>query len=200
MPEVDELKMTARVGEILNRWPAVGPAVGVVRNGSPEFFHGHGLADIASNTPATEKHRLSDRLHHQDLHRDRRDAVVGARVGVDLDAPANDYLCASHGRNPQVVVPSRVSCTSPGSPSARASRSESRCPSLVRYYRGALRLVAEPGARFTTALHLEFALMSLHKTADHPRLWTSPGLLAVTAATAIAGLRRRTTRRQHHAA
>ena len=50
MPEVDELEMKARVGEILNRWPAVGLAVGVVRNGSLEFFHGHGVADIPSKT------------------------------------------------------------------------------------------------------------------------------------------------------
>ena len=54
MPEVDELEMTARVEEILNRHAAVGLAVGVVRNGGLEFFHGHGVADIASNTPITE--------------------------------------------------------------------------------------------------------------------------------------------------
>jgi hypothetical protein len=44
----------ARVGEILNRRPAVGLAVGVVRNGSPEAFVGHGFADIASRTPITK--------------------------------------------------------------------------------------------------------------------------------------------------
>ena len=54
MPGVDELDMKARVGEILSRWPAVGLAVGVVRNGSLEFFHGHGVADIAAKTPITE--------------------------------------------------------------------------------------------------------------------------------------------------
>ena len=31
---IDELGLQARVGEILNRHPAVGLAVGVVRNGS----------------------------------------------------------------------------------------------------------------------------------------------------------------------
>jgi hypothetical protein len=30
MPKVDELAMRARVGEILNRWPAMGLAVGVL--------------------------------------------------------------------------------------------------------------------------------------------------------------------------
>jgi CubicO group peptidase (beta-lactamase class C family) len=54
MPKVNELEMAARVDEILNRWPAVGLAVGVVCNGRLEFFHGRGVADIASNTPVAE--------------------------------------------------------------------------------------------------------------------------------------------------
>jgi hypothetical protein len=54
MPEVDDLEMESRVEEILNRRPAIGLAVGVVRDGRLEFFHGHGLADIASDTPVTE--------------------------------------------------------------------------------------------------------------------------------------------------
>ena len=51
---IDELELQARVREIANRWPAVGLAVGVVRDGSLEFFSGHGLADIASNRPVTQ--------------------------------------------------------------------------------------------------------------------------------------------------
>lgn len=47
---IDELAMRARIGGILNRRPAVGLEVGVVRNGSLEFSYGHGVADIASNT------------------------------------------------------------------------------------------------------------------------------------------------------
>ena len=39
MPAIDDTELTARVGEILNRWPAVGLAVGVVRDGSLESFH-----------------------------------------------------------------------------------------------------------------------------------------------------------------
>jgi hypothetical protein len=54
MPEVDQLELRARIGRILNRWPTVGLALGVVRNGRLEFFHGHGFADIASNTPVIE--------------------------------------------------------------------------------------------------------------------------------------------------
>jgi CubicO group peptidase (beta-lactamase class C family) len=91
MPEVDQLELKARIGKILNRWPAVGLAVGVVRNGRLEFFHGHGLADIASNTPVAEDtvFRIGSitktfttiavmQLWEQEL--------------IDLDAPANDYL------------------------------------------------------------------------------------------------------------
>jgi hypothetical protein len=37
--------MKARVAEMLNRHAAVGLAVGVVRNGSLEFFDAHGVAD-----------------------------------------------------------------------------------------------------------------------------------------------------------
>ena len=77
VPAIDGLEMKSRVDEILNRHPAVGFALGVVRNGSLEFLHTHGLADLASIRPVAE-HRLSDRLHHQDLHRDRRNAAVGA--------------------------------------------------------------------------------------------------------------------------
>jgi hypothetical protein len=51
---LDELDLKARVDEIANRHPAVGLAVGVVRNGRLECFRGHGLADIASNAPVTE--------------------------------------------------------------------------------------------------------------------------------------------------
>ena len=41
---VDEFEMKARVNEILNRWPAVGLVLGVVRDGHLAFFHGHGRA------------------------------------------------------------------------------------------------------------------------------------------------------------
>jgi CubicO group peptidase (beta-lactamase class C family) len=49
-----ELELQGRIDGILNRHPAVGLAVGVVRNGRLERFSGHGLADIAANTPITQ--------------------------------------------------------------------------------------------------------------------------------------------------
>ena len=54
MPDIDGLEMKTRVDEILNRHPALGFALGVVRNGSLEFFHGHGVADLASGRPVAE--------------------------------------------------------------------------------------------------------------------------------------------------
>jgi CubicO group peptidase (beta-lactamase class C family) len=43
---LDERALKARVGEILNRWPVAGLAVGVICGGSLAWFHGHGVADV----------------------------------------------------------------------------------------------------------------------------------------------------------
>ena len=48
---IDERALTARIGEVLNRWPVAGLAVGVIRDGSLAWFYGHGVADISSGTP-----------------------------------------------------------------------------------------------------------------------------------------------------
>jgi hypothetical protein len=56
MRDVDEVE--ARVREILNRWPAVGFAAGVVGPGGLEFFHGHGGILIpfpAHNWPGAQR-------------------------------------------------------------------------------------------------------------------------------------------------
>src|SRR6266566_1972678 len=93
MPTFDELELKARVGEILNRWPAVGLAVGVVRNGSLDLFHGHGVADIASNTPVTE-----DTVFRIASITKTFTAIAVMQLcekgRIDLDAPAGDYLRA----------------------------------------------------------------------------------------------------------
>jgi CubicO group peptidase (beta-lactamase class C family) len=91
MPEIRALDMKARVGEILNRRPAVGLALGVVRNGRLEFFHGHGVADIASKTPITE-----DTVFRIASITKTFTAIAVMQLceqgHLDLDAPANDYL------------------------------------------------------------------------------------------------------------
>jgi CubicO group peptidase (beta-lactamase class C family) len=161
IPPLDQSALKARVGEILNRWPAVGLAVGVVCGGSLESFYGHGVADIASGTPITENtvFRIGSisktftaiavmQLWEQGL--------------VDLDAPANDYLRAYR------LVPARSSWRpatvrhllthTAGVPEwVRPSRMVNsgwfgetfplgkRLPTLAEYYRGGLRLAVEPG-------------------------------------------------------
>jgi CubicO group peptidase (beta-lactamase class C family) len=54
MRQVAELELRTAAHEIRNRWPTVGLAVGVVRDGSFEFC-GSGLPDIASDTAISEQ-------------------------------------------------------------------------------------------------------------------------------------------------
>jgi CubicO group peptidase (beta-lactamase class C family) len=165
---IDELGLQARVREILNRHPAVGLAVGVVRNGSLEFFSGHGLADIASNTPITQ-----DTVFRIGSITKTFTAIAVLQLWeqglVDLDAPAKDYLRAyrlipanaghrpatvrqllTHTAGlPQLVYPSRAFKPILG----ETVRFGQRLPTLAEFYRGGLRLVAEPGTRHTYSNH-----------------------------------------------
>ena len=160
----DELAMKARIGGFLNRWPAVGLAVGVVRNGSLEFFYGHGVADIPSNTPITE-----DTVFRIGSVTKTFTAMAVMQLWeqglIDLDGPANDYLRAyklipaktthrpatvrhllTHTSGiPEVVYPSRIL----GPVFGEMVKLGRPVPSLADHYRGGIRLAAEPGARFT---------------------------------------------------
>jgi CubicO group peptidase (beta-lactamase class C family) len=82
-----------RVAEILNRRPAAGRAVGVVRNGALESFYGHGAADMASRAPVTE-----DTAFRIASITKTFTAVAVMQLWeqglVDLDAPADEYLRA----------------------------------------------------------------------------------------------------------
>jgi CubicO group peptidase (beta-lactamase class C family) len=173
---IDELGMKARIREILSRWPAVGLAVGVVRNGRLKYFYGHGVADIASNTPITQ-----DTVFRIASITKTFTAIAVMQLWeqglVDLDAPANDYLRAyklipakasfrpatvrhllTHTAGiPQMVLPSRALTTvftgswlTEGGESFEIGRP---LPTLAEYYRGGLRQVAEPGTRFTYGDH-----------------------------------------------
>jgi CubicO group peptidase (beta-lactamase class C family) len=176
-PEIDELQLRARVGEILNRWPAVGLAVGVVRHGRLEFFYGHGLADIASNTPIDE-----DTVFRIASITKTFTAIAAMQLWekglIDLDAPANDYLRAyrlipakagfrpatvrhllTHTAGiPQVARPSHALRHLSGITAGESFKVGEPLPSLAEYYHGGLRLVAEPGTRFTYSDH-EFATL-----------------------------------------
>ncbi len=173
---VAELDMKAAVEEILNRHAAVGLAVGVVRNGRLEFFHGHGVADIAANTPVTE-----DTVFRIGSITKTFTAIAVMQLWeqgrIDLDAPANGYLRAyrllpakatfrpatvrdllTHTAGvPQMPYPGRALVRI----FAGAGLTESGdsydlgqpLPTLAEYYGGGLRLAAEPGTRFTYGNH-----------------------------------------------
>jgi CubicO group peptidase (beta-lactamase class C family) len=85
----NDLELKARVEEVLNRHPAVG----VVRDGSRAFFYGHGMADIASDTPVTE-----DTVFRIGSVTKTFTAIAVMQLWeqglLDLDAPANDHLRA----------------------------------------------------------------------------------------------------------
>jgi CubicO group peptidase (beta-lactamase class C family) len=85
-----QAELKARIDGISSRWPAVGLAVGVVRNGRLEHFHGHGLADIASSSPVTQ-----DTVFRIGPITKTFTAIAVMLLReqglVDLDALANDY-------------------------------------------------------------------------------------------------------------
>jgi len=93
MPELDALDLQAKVAKVLDRWPSAGLAVGVVRDGSLEWFLGHGVADIASKEPITQ-----DTVFRIGSITKTFTAIAVLQLWerglVDLDAPANDYLRA----------------------------------------------------------------------------------------------------------
>jgi CubicO group peptidase (beta-lactamase class C family) len=172
----DEPQLRAWIDGILNRHPAVGLAVGIVRHGSLEFFHRHGLADIASDTliDADTVFRIGSvtkpftaiavmQLHEQGL--------------IDLEAPANDYLRgyelvpAQAGLRPATVrhllthtagiaeVQRVWDLLHPeagpfeGRPPTLSVAAGEPMPSLAEYYRRGVRVVAEPGTRFAYCNH-----------------------------------------------
>jgi CubicO group peptidase (beta-lactamase class C family) len=165
---IDEAALNAVVDGILNRRPAVGLAVGVVRNGRLRYFRGHGVADIASNRPVTE-----DTVFRIGSITKTFTAIAVMQLWeqghIDLDAPANDYLRAyrlvpvnsvhrpatvrqllTHTAGlPQLLRFSRVFQPILG----ETVRFGQRVPTLAEFYRGALHLVAEPGTGLTYSNH-----------------------------------------------
>jgi CubicO group peptidase (beta-lactamase class C family) len=168
VPDIDGLEMKTTVDEILNRHPALGFALGVVRNGSLEFFHTHGFADLAPNRPVAE-----DTVFRVASITKTFTAIAVMQLWeqglIELDAPANDYLRAyqlipaNTSWRPATVrhllthtagIPEQV----PRSGIFRTDFGESvkvgrPVPSLADYYRGGLGLDAEPGTMFRYGDH-----------------------------------------------
>jgi CubicO group peptidase (beta-lactamase class C family) len=150
--------------------------VGVVRNGDLAFFHGHGVANIAAQTPITE-----DTVFRIASLTKTFTAIAVMQLWeqglVDLDAPANAYLRAyqlipakasfrpatvrhllTHTAGiPEVVYAADL--LHPGwgrfesRPAHRSVKVGDPAPSLAEYYRGRLRMVAEPGTAFAYCNH-----------------------------------------------
>lgn len=162
----DDLRSWA--AEVLNRWPAVGLAVGIVRDGRLDAFHGHGAADIASGTPFSQ-----DTVVRVASISKTFTAIAVMQLWeqgqLDLDAPANDSLRAyrlvpadtrwrpatirdllTHTAGIPEVVPARGALLPDFGESVRVGRP---LPTLAEHYDGAIRLVAEPGTRFRYGNH-----------------------------------------------
>ena len=145
-PGFDELDLETRVDEMLNRWPAVGMAVGVVRDGRLAFFHGHGLADIASSTPITE-----DTVFRIASITKTFTAIAVMQLWeqglVDLDAPANDYLRAYRLIPAKARLPARDGAP-PADPHGRDPGGARTCRRVQSGLRRELRAgTASPDAR-----------------------------------------------------
>lgn len=164
----DEPLWRQRVYGILNRHPTVGLAVGVVRDGRLDFFHGHGLADIGSKSPVT-----ADTVFRIASITKTFTAVAVVQLWerglVDLDAPANDYL-----RSYQLIAPDRawrpatvrhLLTHTAGLPElahpwemfsptfGEGVDADRPLPPLSEFYGGGIRLHAEPGTRFVYNNH-----------------------------------------------
>jgi CubicO group peptidase (beta-lactamase class C family) len=161
-------ELDTKVRQILNRHPAVGLAVGIICNGRLQFFHGHGLANIASNTPITE-----DTVFRMGSLTKTFTAIAVMQLWeqglVDLDAAANDYLNAyklipAHPTHRPATVRHLLTYTGGLPQCVHLSRAFKPIlgemvkfgrpvPTLAQYYRGGLRLVAEPGMRHVYSNH-----------------------------------------------
>lgn len=171
-----DVELRRTVDDIVNRRPAVGLAVGVVRDGLPSFFHAHGLADIPSKAQITEDTvfriasvtKLFTAIAVMQLVEDGL---------VDLDVPANDYLRAyklvptkaswrpatvRHLLTHTAGIPEVVHFADlfhPGwgplmeRPAELSVPAGDRLPSLAEYYAGGLRVTAEPASAFQYTNH-----------------------------------------------
>ena len=169
MPNIDQSELKRSVNAIVNRWPAVGLAVGVVRDAGLEFFFGHGVAHIESAIPVTE-----DTVFRMASITKTFTAIAVMQLEeqglIDMDAPANDYLrgfrlvpakagwrpattrhLLTHTAGvPEWVHPSRMINSGWFGESFPLGE---RLPTLAEYYRGGLRLAAEPGTIWTYTDH-----------------------------------------------
>jgi CubicO group peptidase (beta-lactamase class C family) len=161
-------ELDTKIAQILNRHPAVGLAVGIIGNGRLQFFHGHGFADIASNTPITE-----DTVFRIGSLTKTFTAIAVMQLWeqglLDLDAAANDYLNAyklipAHPTHRPATVRHLLTYTAGLPQCLHLSRAFKPTlgemvkfgrpvPTLAQFYGGGLHLVTEPGLRHVYSNH-----------------------------------------------
>lgn len=82
---------TSAVATVLDRWPSAGLAAAVIRDGSLDWFLGHGVANVESKAPITP-----DTVFRIASITKTFTAIAIAQLWergvVDLDAPASEYL------------------------------------------------------------------------------------------------------------
>jgi CubicO group peptidase (beta-lactamase class C family) len=166
---IDDLDLKATVAQFLDRWPCAGLAVAVVDDGGLAWFHGYGLADVATRTPVSQ-----DTVFRIGSITKTFTAIAVMQLWeqglLDLDAPANDYLRTFR------LVPTKASLRpatvrhllthtagvgflrrlsdllQPGvGAGVRAARSGAL--PLADYYRGGLPVEVEPGTRWAYSNH-----------------------------------------------
>jgi CubicO group peptidase (beta-lactamase class C family) len=168
MARMKESQIETGARQILSRRPAVGLALGVVRNGDLHSFYGHGVANVATKAPITQ-----DTIFRVASITKTFTAIAVMQLWeqglVELDAPASEYLRAyrlipakasftpatlrhllTHTAGlPEVVHPSGVLRPDFGE-SVPAGRP---LPTLAEFYAPGLRIEAEPGTRFIYTNH-----------------------------------------------
>ncbi len=167
-PPIDEAALGDHVQSIVNRQPTVGLAVGLVGTDGLGIFHSHGVADTESKEPISE-----DTVFRIASITKTFTAIaimqLWERGLVELDAPVNEYLrsyelgSANAGSQPATIR--NLLTHTAGLPEVahpqgifRADFGESvevgaHLPTLAEFYRGHLRVGAEPGTRFVYNNH-----------------------------------------------
>ena len=167
MPSVIDVE--AQAHEILNRWPAVGLAIGIVGRNGMTAFHGEGFADLASRAPVTDRtvFRIGSLTK-------TFTAVAVAQLweqgAIDLDRPANDYLrgfklVSDHRRFRPATVRQLLTHTAGISEVMHVAdalrmrdmgdtvKAGRPLPSPAQRYPSGLRIAGDPGTRFMYTNH-----------------------------------------------
>ena len=167
-PPMDAAEIATWLDEFLNRRPAVGFAVGVVRDGRLEFFGGHGLANISSGE------RIDERTVFRIASITKTFTAIAVmqlweQGLVDLDAPVSDVLNtfrlipAKKAFRPATLrhllthtagVPELLRASDLLRPDWGDSLAlDEPMPTLAEHYRDGIPLHTEPGTTFTYTNH-----------------------------------------------